>query len=317
MDAVMKPRQSSCLTIIKSHKGVSLMELMVAVGISSILTLASAMLITNVFQSNKMNEKRFDEISISRHIADLLQDETTCTTTLKGEVVPDNSYSVLTSVNASGITDSASRQYYRVDNKKIGGGNILIDSYYLDTTDPWVGINTASSSTIGTVDLVVGFDRGQLASDDLSARKFKRSLRLFVELENTTAIPLSARKIKRCKIGDGYDLGYWYLDPISKNINYNKNNITGGKAKVLIGLSKEKTAPAEALNSILVVDNTLHERPQGMSVTGNLNFKAATNTSATPSATFNQTFRALETMTIPIRNDGCAGCPQGTIWIND
>ena len=313
----MKSRRSSYLIIMNSRQGVSLIELIVAVGVSTILTLASAMLITNVFQSNKMSEKRFDEISISRHIADLLQDETTCTKTLKGEMVPENTYRALNLVDQNGITDSATRHYYKVDGKKIGSGNIVIEGYYLDTSDPWVGVNTASDSAIGTVDFVVEFDRGKLASDDASARKFKRMGRLFVELEDTTATPLGDRKIKRCKLGDGYDLGLWYRDPVTRNINYNKTNITGGKAKVLIGFSKEKTTPASALNAILAIDNTYHERPRGMWIAGNLNFKAATNTSSTPSATIEQTFQAMETMVIPRRTDGCVGCPQGTMWIND
>jgi len=309
----MKTRRGNNRTILDNHNGVSLMELMIAVGISSILALGSAMLITNVFQSNKMTEKRMDEISITRHMADLLQEEATCTKTLKNKIVPDNAE--VEQTLADGIIDSDNRRYYMVDGKKVGGGKIEIARYFLDTTDPWVGINTASGSNIGTVDFVVEYDRGEMAAQKGEVSRYKRNLRLIVELDDSTPAILSQRIIKRCKIGDVYDQGHWFHDPATDTINYNQVNIGGGQAKVLIGISKVKTAPPAAVNAIFTIDNTYLEKTLGM-WTVNLNPLATfSNTASTPAATIGQTLRVTATLKIPIRNDLCAGCPRGALWI--
>jgi len=309
----MKNRRGNNSAILDNHNGVSLMELMIAVGISSILALGSAMLITNVFQSNKMTEKRMDEISITRHMADLLQEEATCTKTLKNKIVPDNAE--VEQTLADGIIDSDNRRYYMVDGKKVGGGKIEIARYFLDTTDPWVGINTASGSNIGTVDFVVEYDRGEMAAQKGEVSRYKRNLRLIVELDDSTPAILSQRIIKRCKIGDVYDQGHWFHDPATDTINYNQVNIGGGQAKVLIGISKVKTAPPAAVNAIFTIDNTYLEKTLGM-WTVNLNPLATfSNTASTPAATIGQTLRVTATLKIPIRNDLCAGCPRGALWI--
>ena len=313
MDAVMKNRRGNNSAILDNHNGVSLMELMIAVGISSILALGSAMLITNVFQSNKMTEKRMDEISITRHMADLLQEEATCTKTLKNKIVPDNAE--VEQTLADGIIDSDNRRYYMVDGKKVGGGKIEIARYFLDTTDPWVGINTASGSNIGTVDFVVEYDRGEMAAQKGEVSRYKRNLRLIVELDDSTPAILSQRIIKRCKIGDVYDQGYWFHDPATDTINYNQVNMGGGQAKVLIGISKVKTIPPAAANAIFTIDNTYLEKTLGMWMV-NLNPLATfSNTAITPAATIGQKLKVTATLKIPVRGDGCSGCPRGALWI--
>ena len=135
-------------------------------------------------------------------------------------------------------------------------------------------------------------------------------------MESTTPAILSQRIIKRCKIGDVYDQGYWFRDPTTDNINYDRVNLGGGDAKVLIGISKEKTAPAAAANAIFTIDNTYLEKTYGMWVTGDLNPLATfLNTASTPAATIGQTLKVNATLKIPIRGDGCVGCPRGAIWI--
>jgi type II secretory pathway pseudopilin PulG len=190
------------LKLLRSTRGFSLVEVMIAAGMLGLVSLGVMQLTSNQSKSTKTFETKFEVTSIVAEIRTLLSNTESCKATFAtnpangGTAYDYNEGALSNPMSLRSVRGLVTRDRYTSNTDKnlapsYGNANVKILSYELSDADPSVGINAAD--TQGTTHLIIEFYRGR---GGLGKDTIKKKILINIEREST-----ADNSVKDCNIG--------------------------------------------------------------------------------------------------------------------